>query len=298
MSGQPGPSSRILRGLFAAFPICLLLAAAAAGQPPPAAAEAGSRCDRVLPGDLKRVCESGVLRVARYKGERPPFFFERDGQWVGFGVDLGRDIAERLGVRYREDASAESFDAVVDMVAAGEADIGLSKLSSTLERGLRVRFTDPYLTVYQALLVNRLSVPQRGDPFQSLNATGLIVGALDGSSYVGYAESLFGAAEVRPFADFGVMMDEVVDGGIDAALMDSARANTWRRANSERLIQVRTTVDKKRKDPLAIAVGWRDTQLLAWLNLYLRQIKADGTGDALYRRWFTQSGSPGARKDG
>ena len=41
-----------------------------------------------------------------------------------------------------------------------------------------------------------------------------------------------------------------------------------------------------------------DRGFLAWLNLYLRQIKADGTADALYRRWFTPSGPAGAGEGG
>ncbi len=261
----------------------LLAAAPIAGV---LAATAGADCEGIQPGDLRAICERGELRVVRYGGERPPFFTRVDDGWVGFDVDLGRDIAARLGVEYREDATAESFDGVVDRVVDGEADIGLSKLSATLARARRVRFTRPYLTVYQALLVNRLSVPGGGEPFAALNAPAFTVGALAGSAYVGYAESTLSRAQVRPYDDFEAMMRDVVAGEIDAALMDSARANTWRRANRQQLIHVRTTVDKSRRDPLAIAVAWHDTHLLAWLDLYLDSIRADGSAERLYRRWF------------
>jgi ABC-type amino acid transport substrate-binding protein len=262
-------------------------------QPAPAAA---ADCEQVLAPDLKSICERGELRVARYGGERPPFFFRRDGEWVGFDVDLGRDIARRLGVGYAEDPTAPSFDAVVDRVAAGEADLAVSKLSNTLARAQRVRFSNAYLTVYQALLVNRLSSPTRGDPFEALDTSGVVVGALGGSSYVGYGESLFPQAEVRSFDDFEAMMSNVVGGRIDAALMDSARANTWRQANRESLIHVRTTIDRSRKDPLAIAVAWENTHLLSWVNLYLQRIRADGTARELYHRWFgAAAGEPSAR---
>ena len=227
--------------------------------------------------------------MVRYGGERPPFFSLKGDATVGFDVDLGRDMAERLGVRYREVAAAESFDAVVDRVADGSADLGLSKLSATLARAQRVRFSRPYLTVYQALLVNRLSAPGGGDPFQALNAPGFTVGALGGTAYVGYVRDSLAAAEVRPYADFDRMMNDVVAGTIDAALMDSARSDTWRRAHSEQLIHVRTTIDRSRSDPLAIAVGWENTHLLAWINLYLERIRSDGTAERLYQKWFSRT---------
>ncbi len=278
-----------------------LVIAAVLNRPPAALAaaagsadEGGADCAAVAPPDLRRICEQGELRVARYRGERPPFFFHRDGEAVGFDVDLARDVAARLGVSYREMATAESFDAVVEMVASGRADVGISKLSATLGRARKVRFTGPYLTVYQALLVNRLSVPGGGDPFRVLDAPGFVIGALAGSAYVGFAEASFRRAEVRPYREFAAMMGEVIEGRIDAALLDSARADTWRRGHREQLIRVRTTVDKTRKDPLAIAVAWEDGHLLAWLELYLETIEADGTAGVLYRRWFGEAGAAAA----
>jgi len=274
--------------------VALFVAGAAAASDPLGAQEAfAPDCERVLPLDLREICERGELRVVRYEGERQPFFFLKGDITVGFDVDLGRDMAERLGVRYREVAAAESFDAVVDRVADGSADLGLSKLSATLVRAQRVRFSRPYLTVYQALLVNRLSAPGGGEPFQSLNASGFTVGALGGTAYVGYVRDSLGAAEVRSYTDFDRMMNDVVTGVIDAALMDSARSDTWRRAHSEQLIHVRTTIDRSRSDPLAIAVAWENTHLLAWINLYLERIRSDGTAERLYQKWFSRTGAQG-----
>ena len=274
--------------------LLVTLATAAAAPRSGSAAVPATDCERLAVADLRAICERGELRVVRYRGERPPFFTGAGDDRVGFEVDLGRDIAERLGVAYREDNTAESFDVVVDRVADGSADIGLSKLSATLERARRVRFTRPYLTVYQALLVNRLSAPA-GEPFRTLNAPSFVIGALGGTAYVGYAEAALDRARVRPYDDFEEMMREVVAGEIDAALMDSARADTWRRGHQQQLIHVRSTIDKSRRDPLAIAVAWDHTHLLAWLDLYLEQIEADGTAERLYRKWFLASHKGGPR---
>ena len=42
--------------------------------------------------------ENGVLRVSTDKDYAPQSFREPDGSWVGFDIDVGTEIAERLGV--------------------------------------------------------------------------------------------------------------------------------------------------------------------------------------------------------
>lgn len=269
-----------------AFTAAPIVAAGPAEEPP--AAEAAAPCDRLLPTDLRRICSSGTLVVARYEGERPPFFFRsRSGGWDGFEVELAGRIAEQLGVAH-EVRLAESFDQVIDLVAAGEADVGISKLSITLARSQRVRFSRPYLTVYQTLLINRLAAPKQEDPFAALDRPRARIGALGGSSYVGYARGEFPAARVVEYEEFGAMMEDVAGGRLEAAFVDSARAHTWRQSNPERLIQVRAFVARDRKDQLAFAVNWRDTHLLAWLDLYLESIRTDGSAAELFRHWFVE----------
>jgi hypothetical protein len=61
-----------------------------------------------------------------------------------------------IGVEFIEDAP--SFDAVVDVIAQGRADIGISKLSQTYYRLMRVRFSEPYITLRHALLFDRAAI--------------------------------------------------------------------------------------------------------------------------------------------
>ena len=279
------------RRLAAGLTSILLLTAlvGAIGEPQELApVEAGALCEQLPPTDLRRICESGKLTVARYGGERPPFFFQTSQGWRGFDIDLARDVARRLGVEYQSHL-ADSFDEVVELVTSRRADIGISKLSVTLDRSRSVRFSKPYMTVYQTLLINRLAAPKQQDPFSFLNRAAVRIGALGGSSYIGYAETEFAAAEVAAYTDFEGMMTDVTESRLDAAFVDSARANTWRRNNPERLIQVRAFVARDLKDLLAIAVNWEDTHLLSWLDLYLDSIRDDGSAEQLYRRWFVEA---------
>ena len=77
-------------------------------------------CDRLPPTDLRRICTSGKLVVARYEGERPPFFFRsKTGEWAGFDVDTnrvtilapGRD-PEQLALMPKDQVAEEILDRV------------------------------------------------------------------------------------------------------------------------------------------------------------------------------------------
>ena len=84
------------------------------------------------PADIARIVARGTLVVAMRAEDTPPFFYQRDGQLQGVEVEMARALARELGVALRVDRSPTSFNAVVDAVARGQADLGLSKLSRTL----------------------------------------------------------------------------------------------------------------------------------------------------------------------
>ena len=58
---------------------------------------------------------------------------------------------------------ADSFDAVIDLIASGKADIGISKLSQTYARLRRVRFSIPYITLRHAMLFNRAEIAREAN---------------------------------------------------------------------------------------------------------------------------------------
>jgi len=72
-----------------------------------------------------------------------PFCFEKDGQRMGFAVDLWKEISRMAGFRY-EIQDAESAQAVVDALAAKKGDVGLGALSITAQREKVIDFSYPF----------------------------------------------------------------------------------------------------------------------------------------------------------
>src|SRR5690606_36028378 len=143
-----------------------------------------------LPPDLRAIRERGYLIVAMMVQDRYPFYFVNDdGEMAGLEVDFARDIARHLGVDVVFDRTPETFNGVVDYVAAGKADIGMSKLSITLPRAQQVLFTRPYIILPQTVLVNRLQMAAQragNDPLHVLRIPGQRIGVMNGSVFVEY----------------------------------------------------------------------------------------------------------------
>ena len=130
----------------------LLLAAAMLGDA--AAQPAPSR-------DLKTIVDRGTLQVALTRFDLPAFHWRSGELFAGPEIELARQLARALGVAVNFLDDAPSFDSVIDTVASGRADIGISKLSQTYYRLMRVRFSEPYITLRHALLYERAGVAAR-----------------------------------------------------------------------------------------------------------------------------------------
>ena len=84
------------------------------------------RHNRCSPRDLASIRASGTLRVAITHFNLPAFHWREKPHFAGPEIDVARQIASSLGVEIIFVDDAASFDAVVDTVAAGRADIGNS----------------------------------------------------------------------------------------------------------------------------------------------------------------------------
>lgn len=232
----------------------------------------------VPPPDIARIQAAGVLRVALTHADYPPFYAQGPNGLHGFDIDLARDIARRLGVKVQFNREAKSWDALIDVIATRRADVAISALSRSLKRAERVAYTKPYLTLSQALLVNRLNLaelPKEGTPLSRLDAPAVRIGTLRGSSYVSFAQARFPKAHVELYDRWTDGLKDLVAGRIDAVMFDALLCKRTLLADPKLALQLQfLKVD--RPDPVAMAVNWRDRDLREWLNIYIDTIRGEG----------------------
>lgn len=251
----------------------------AAHTPAPSAAAAGPgglrQVDgRLLAPDIARIVTRGELVVAMLAVDTPPFFYEKEGVLTGLEVDMAQDLARELKVRLRIDRQARTFNEVVEVVARGEADLGLSKLSRTLARAQVIRFSDPYLKLHHALALHRdqfarmaLDRPLAGVVRQFDGKLGVIAK----SSFADYAARNFPRAQIRPYPSWDALVDALRRGEVAAAYRDEFEVKRLLAGSPTASLALRTVTLKDLEDTLGIAVGIGDPTLLAFVNQFLAQ---------------------------
>lgn len=231
---------------------------------------------RILAPDIARIVNRGELIVAMLGVDSPPFFYTRDGELVGLEVDLAKAIAKELKVTVRFDRSAQTFNEVVAVVARQEADLGVSKLSRTLARAQTISFTDPYLRLNHAFILNRVKFAElaRDRPLPTvIRGFKGSIGVIAKSSFADYAVKNFPNAEIREFPSWGDVLKALEKGQIMAAYRDEFEIKRLLKIDPTVSLTLRTVTFKDLEDSLGIAVGIQDPTLLAFVNQFL----AEGT---------------------
>lgn len=210
--------AKFFYSLFCA--IALALWVALWSQPAVAQSPAGPG----LPRDLQSIVDAKVLRVAVTRFDLPSFHVRGpDGKLLGPEIEMAQQIGSALGVGVEFVDTAETFDTVVDYVAVGRADIGVSKLSQTYNRLKLVRFSEPYVTLRHALLFNRVAIARAAagrPPAAVLQKYKGRIGAIAGSAYVDFAHRNFPDATLVEARNWDAAIESLLGGRVDALYRD------------------------------------------------------------------------------
>jgi polar amino acid transport system substrate-binding protein len=257
----------------------------ALGALPAAAGEAPAP----LAPDIKRIRDRGRLVVAVAGFALPPFVADGPGGAPqGSDIELAQGMARALGVAVAFDRRARSFDELVELVARHDADLALSRLSETLDRALRVRFSRPYLVLRQALLLNRPRLAQLapgGDPVALVDTPGASIGIVAGTAAAAAAPHLLPNARRQEFPRWQPELVEAVrHGEVTAGFGDELEVRQALAARPDAPLQLRPAFIEGAEDRIAVAVPWDSPQLLAWIDLYLETEARPPTVEGLLAR--------------
>jgi polar amino acid transport system substrate-binding protein len=247
-------------------------AALAAGAAAPARAQ--ERASPRRAPDMQRILDRGRLVVAVAGFAVPPFVtLGADGTLAGHDIALAQGMAGALGLPLDVDRTAASFDAIIDTVARGAADLGLGRLSATPARATLVRFSKPYLVLRHALLVSRprfARLAPGGEPLAALHSGDAPLAIVPGTAAADYARRVVAPARLRAYRRWDPdAIDAVRGGAVIAAVGDEVEVKRALAARPDAPLQLRELVLPETRDAIAAALPWDSFQLLAWVDLYL-----------------------------
>ena len=272
------------KGLFLSIALLLVLSLALIGCAQDAAENGAELDDKdtshagdVVEGDgsLDRVLAAGKITVVG-SGGYPPFnFFNENDELVGFDVDTGSAIAERLGVELNYVTG--EWAGLIEGLRAGRYDGILGSMAITEDRLERVNFTIPYYYSGAQLIVRKDSGIT--DPSEMEGKT---IAIATGTTFEDDVEALGATAAL--YDDDNLTLSELINGRVDGVITDRLVGMGAMREirGGDGLIMVGELL---RTEEMAIAVNKNDIELLEKLNEILEEMHADGTLTEISKRW-------------
>lgn len=224
-----------------------------------------------------------VLKVAS-ETTYPPFEMvdDKNGQYIGFDMDLIRAIAEVQG--YEVEISSLGFDALIPAVQAGTVDCAISAMSITPERQQSVDFSDPYFKGGLVVAVRSENTDIKGKDDLKGKVLAVEVGT------IGYAtaESIKAeepSTQIKVFDGVGDAFLEMEKGSADAVINDyPVTAYYIQTTGSGKVKMVGETFEAD--DQYGIVVKKGNTEMLNMINEGLKKVKESGKFDEIQKKWF------------
>lgn len=232
---------------------------------------------------LRKVKARGELRVGLEAGYMPFEMLDKGGQLIGFDVDLARLMARKLGVKLT--LVNQAWDGIIPALLTDKFDVLMGGMTITEERARRVDFCDPYLSIGQTVLLAKKHEGKITEHRQLNDPKYLVLSKLGTTGEIATRKT-FPKATIRTFELEADASIEVRNGRADAFVYDLPYNAVIAMQNAGTLVHLKEPFTR---EDLGWAVRKNDPALRAWLNEFLAGLKADGTYQALYRKWFESS---------
>jgi len=227
---------------------------------------------------LDKVLERGTLRVGT-EPEFAPFETRNEkGEFVGFDMDMARELAKDLGVKL--EITAMKWVSLPTALGNDEIDVIISGMTMTDERAKSRSFTKPYFHTGLCLLVNVNSGITKPE---DVGAKRLVVKR--GTTGDINADRLFPDAKIVRLQKEGACALDVVNGRADAFLYDQLSILKHHKANPK---TTRALLNPLTLEPYAMAVRLGDTKFVDRLNEFLADMRADGRYAKLREKYLKE----------
>lgn len=229
---------------------------------------------------LQQIRNSGELRVAVALAS-PWVMRDGEGEFIGYEIDIGRALADDLGVEVR--FVLYEADDLMTAVEIGEADIVAAGLSITAERALHVNFSAPH-TNGGLTLATRLEATRDVESLADLDDSAYSLAVVSGSPAGRLAQRLLPRIEVHEFETPAAAARALVDGDVDAYLEEEPVPNFLALEHPGRIDVPIARPLLERRAGFAIARG--DADFLAYLNAWIVAREDDTWLPTTFRYWF------------
>ena len=226
--------------------------------------------------NLDAIKSAGVLKIGT-EGTYAPFtYHDGDGKLVGFDVEIGAAIAEKLGVKpeYLEG----KWDGLIAGLDANRYDVVINQVGITEERKQKYDFSEPYIASKAVLIVRSDDDSIKG--FSDLQGK---KSAQSLTSNFGKLATASGA-ELVGTDGFDQSIQLVLTGRADATINDSLSFLDFKKQKPDAPVKI--AAEQEDADYSGIIFRKGDAELKAAIDKAIADIKADGTYQKIADKYF------------
>ena len=206
----------------------------------------------------------------------PPYESTDDnGNFVGIDIDVAAAIAEKLGLELQVDDM--DFDAALLAAQNGKSDMVMAGVTVTEDRQLVMDFSDSYATGIQSIIVKEDSDIASPDDLADK-----MIGTQRGTTGYIYCSDDFGDEHVTPYDNGLTAVQALVNGQVDAVVIDNAPAKEFVEANPG--LKILDTAYAEEDYAIGVAKG--NTAMQNAINGALEELKNDGTLQAIVDKYI------------
>jgi polar amino acid transport system substrate-binding protein len=205
-----------------------------------------------------------------------PFEFQKDGQIVGFDMDIAGELAKDMKAELNVVDS--SFEAIETGTALTQCDVSISSVSITDTRKAVMDFSDPYLNDDLTLVASEASGITNLD-----SAKGKKVGVQQATTGAKYAKDQ--GLDAQQFEDTGLLVQALKAGTIEAALGNQSVLGYSIKDDAK----YKRVEDFATGEKLGIAVKKGNTAVLEQVNTTLKRLTDDGSLKKFETAWFGEA---------
>jgi ABC-type amino acid transport substrate-binding protein len=220
----------------------------------------------------------GSLRIATVAGNPPYSSVGTDGQPTGYDVDIGKALADSLGVK--PEFIIVDVPGRIAALQTGRADVTIANFTATTQRSTAVAFSRPYVVVGSVFLA------LDGSPVQTVEQLN------DAKYKVGYARGATSeqtTAAVVPNAEklrFDANNDgflAVQSGQADAVFLDSLQAAAYvaKEPGKYRILPGNFSYEE-----IAIGMPTGDFDWWRIVDGWVAQFNGSGANGTLFKKYF------------
>jgi polar amino acid transport system substrate-binding protein len=261
-------------GLFATAVVMLAACGKSEPPPPPPAPAAAAPASAPAPAPAKVVVVGTDAAYAPFESQN------EKGEIVGFTVDVVKAVAAKAGIEVK--FVNTPWEGIFNALTQGDRDMIASSVTITLERKQTMDFSQPYFDAQQLIAVKDNSKITK---FADLKKAK--VGVQTGTTGDEAVTKLLGktSTAIKRYESTPLALKELEAGGVDAVVADNGVVIHYVANNPGG--KFRTVSDPEFvPEQYGFAVKKGNAELLGKLNQGIAAIKADGSYDTIYKKYF------------